>query len=137
MQIEVYYEVLCPDSRYFIRKQLYPAWDKVAEIMDIHFKVYPHFSDAIGSFTLNLRIKKSHSFLIPFLSQQPYGKASHQRKPHEITFQCQHGPTECKGNMVHACGIKYVKRQEQLVEFIYCMMDNNYDAFDVGQKVRN
>lgn len=39
VQIEVYYEVLCPDSRYFIRKQLYPAWDKVAEIMDIHFKV--------------------------------------------------------------------------------------------------
>jgi interferon gamma-inducible protein 30 len=40
LQVEVYYEVLCPDSRYFILHQLYPAWEKVPDIMDIHFVPY-------------------------------------------------------------------------------------------------
>ena len=40
MNVEVYYEVLCPDSRYFVLKEFYPAWKKVGEIIDVHFKPY-------------------------------------------------------------------------------------------------
>ena len=40
MVVDVYYEVLCPDSRYFILKQLYPAWQKVQDIMDVRFKPF-------------------------------------------------------------------------------------------------
>ncbi len=40
MRVEVYYEVLCPDSRYFVLKQLYPAWQKLDDIMDVQFKPY-------------------------------------------------------------------------------------------------
>lgn len=38
--MEVYYETLCPDTRLFIRSQLYPAWDELEHIMDIHWKPY-------------------------------------------------------------------------------------------------
>ena len=40
VQVEVYYETLCPDTRLFIRSQLYPAWDELEHIMDIHWKPY-------------------------------------------------------------------------------------------------
>ena len=33
LQVEVYYEVLCPDSRYFILHQLIPAWERVGDII--------------------------------------------------------------------------------------------------------
>ena len=40
VQVEVYYETLCPDTRYFIRQQLYPVWQDLKHIMDIHWKPY-------------------------------------------------------------------------------------------------
>lgn len=40
VQVEVYYETLCPDSRYFVLHQFYPAWEKVSDIMDVHWKPY-------------------------------------------------------------------------------------------------
>lgn len=38
--MEVYYEVLCPDSRHFLLKQLQPTWNKIGPIMDVHLKPY-------------------------------------------------------------------------------------------------
>jgi interferon gamma-inducible protein 30 len=38
--VEVYYEVLCPDSRYFLLHQLYPTWQKIGDIIDINFKPF-------------------------------------------------------------------------------------------------
>jgi len=35
VKIDVYYETLCPDSIQFIRRQLYPTFNKIGEIMDI------------------------------------------------------------------------------------------------------
>lgn len=102
VSVEVYYEVLCPDSRYFVLHQLYPAWEKVSEIMDVHFK--------------------------------PYGKASYRKSPRDYTFECQHGPTECLGNMVHACGVKHVPDSKLQMKFIHCMIYDNYDPLAAGQK---
>ena len=36
----VFYEVLCPDSRHFILRQLHPTWEKVSEIMDINYRPF-------------------------------------------------------------------------------------------------
>jgi len=36
--VDVYYEVLCPDSRHFILKQLYPAWQKLDANLVVNFK---------------------------------------------------------------------------------------------------
>lgn len=102
IRVEVYYEVLCPDSRYFILHQLYPTWQKIGDIMEVHFK--------------------------------PFGKASYQQSPRGYTFKCQHGPAECQGNMVHACAIKYVAKPALLMEYVKCMMNDNYEPKTAGAK---
>lgn len=38
--VDVYYECLCPDSRYFVAHQLYPAWQVASEIMKVNFWPY-------------------------------------------------------------------------------------------------
>lgn len=38
--VEVYYESMCPDSKYFIRHQLVPVVEKIPEIVD--FKLIPY-----------------------------------------------------------------------------------------------
>ena len=40
VQIEVYYEVWCPDSRRFILDQLLPTWRKLKNEIDVHWKPY-------------------------------------------------------------------------------------------------
>ncbi|TRY74514.1 hypothetical protein TCAL_00755 [Tigriopus californicus] len=99
--VEVYYEVLCPDSRYFILKQLYPTWQRVGSIMDIQYK--------------------------------PYGKASHRASDGGYMFQCQHGPNECQGNMIHTCAMHYIPESTKLTEYIHCMMGDNYDPMQAGR----
>ena len=46
------------------------------------------------------------------------------------SFSCQHGPEECKGNMVHTCSLKYVKEP---LPYIKCMMEDNYEAYERGR----
>ena len=50
-------------------------------------------------------------------------------------FQCQHGPTECMGNKVHACSIKHIKDDRILTDYIYCMIEDNYDPKEAGKSV--
>ena len=38
--IGVYYESLCPDSRNFITKQLYPTYQKLGQNLDVEFKPF-------------------------------------------------------------------------------------------------
>jgi hypothetical protein len=38
--VTVYYESMCPDSKYFIRHQLVPTVEKISEILD--FKLIPY-----------------------------------------------------------------------------------------------
>ena len=40
VKVEVYYETLCPEVRYFIRSQLYPVWEELNAIMELHWKPY-------------------------------------------------------------------------------------------------
>ena len=40
VNVTVFYEVLCPDSKSFILHELYPTWEKVPEIMDIHYRPF-------------------------------------------------------------------------------------------------
>ena len=47
-------------------------------------------------------------------------------------FSCQHGPTECLGNIVHNCVIKYIKEP---MPYIKCMMEDNYEPLEIGKKV--
>ena len=40
MNVTVFYEVLCPDSRHFILRQLFPTWQKVSELMEIDYRPF-------------------------------------------------------------------------------------------------
>ena len=40
VNVTVFYEVLCPDSRHFILRQLYPTWNKVSELMEIDYRPF-------------------------------------------------------------------------------------------------
>jgi len=40
VNVTVFYEVLCPDSRSFVLRQLFPTWEKVSDIMDIHYRPF-------------------------------------------------------------------------------------------------
>lgn len=40
IQVAVFYEALCPDSRNFFLKQLQPAYDKIPHLMDIVLEPY-------------------------------------------------------------------------------------------------
>ena len=52
----------------------------------------------------------------------PYGKASYTQSNGSISFRCQHGPRECRGNMIQACAIKILQgNQSQTVPFVKCM----------------
>ena len=49
-------------------------------------------------------------------------------------FQCQHGPTECQGNMVHACATSIVRSPSLLMKYIKCMIGDNYYPLEAGKR---
>ncbi len=72
VQVNLYYESECPYSREFVLDQLVPT---------------------------DAKLKKTG---IMSLSMFPYGNAHYvvDNKTKDITFTCQHGVEECKGNMI-------------------------------------
>ncbi|XP_039286794.1 GILT-like protein 1 isoform X2 [Nilaparvata lugens] len=52
----------------------------------------------------------------------PYGNAEHKVSNGTYTFTCQHGPDECRYNKIHSCALKYITDQNQVVDFISCLM---------------
>lgn len=76
--------------------------------------------------------------LIPnniILNLIPYGKANTKETNQELTFSCQHGPTECLANKIHACAIKYTAHTPFIqLKYIACMINDNYDPDNAGRK---
>ncbi|KAH8238774.1 hypothetical protein KR026_007328, partial [Drosophila bipectinata] len=91
--ITVFYEALCPDSKYFLSKQMLPAFKTAPSIMDVKLV--------------------------------PYGKATTRQSDGNISFDCQHGPTECQANMYHACAVDIIKDPLIRLEVISCMIRDN------------
>jgi len=50
------------------------------------------------------------------------------------SFECQHGPEECRGNKVQACGLKYIANVDQQVAYVNCVMGDNFPP-DAGERV--
>ena len=40
LRVDVYYEVLCPDTRFFVLQHLLPTHEKVGSLLDIHLWPY-------------------------------------------------------------------------------------------------
>ncbi|EDS30078.1 conserved hypothetical protein [Culex quinquefasciatus] len=56
----------------------------------------------------------------------PFGKAKSINGGE--SFQCQHGPKECQGNMLQACVLHYLpEQQDRQVSYVTCQMNFNAD----------
>ncbi|KFB53718.1 AGAP009747-PA-like protein [Anopheles sinensis] len=101
VQVFVFYETLCPDSKNFVLRQLVPAFERAQELMKIEFI--------------------------------PYGKATTRTKADgSLLFDCQHGPIECEGNIIHACVVEAVHDPHKQLAMVACMIRDNLiprDAF--------
>ncbi|KAF4521313.1 hypothetical protein B566_EDAN002317 [Ephemera danica] len=72
------------------------------------------------------------------ISLIPYGKASTQQEASgKYLFNCQHGPTECHGNKVHACAVESVAPSDLLLRYTTCMISDNSDPDEAGRKCAN
>nr|CAB3255258.1 gamma-interferon-inducible lysosomal thiol reductase [Phallusia mammillata] len=78
VQVDVYFESLCPDSIRFITTMLYPTWEKLESTGIMNVKIVP------------------------------FGKAFYVKQDDgSYKFSCQHGKKECYGNSIENCLIKY------------------------------
>ncbi|CAB3239912.1 unnamed protein product [Arctia plantaginis] len=65
----------------------------------------------------------------------PYGLAETNDGIGDNTISCHHGPSECHGNMVHACVLNHVKNKTLAVLYNCCLMSttNDYTNTDITQ----
>lgn len=67
------------------------------------------------------------------ISYVPFGKAKTiVNKDGSLDFECQHGPIECEGNIVHACTVENIQDPTLRLNLISCMITDNMlpkDAF--------
>ncbi|XP_031826469.1 gamma-interferon-inducible lysosomal thiol reductase-like protein [Nomia melanderi] len=61
----------------------------------------------------------------------PYGKATTMKIESGYEFICQHGPTECDANIIHACSIDILKNSSVQLEYVSCMIKNNIDPVNI------
>lgn len=106
-QISLYYESICPDSRIFFLKHLYPTYKKLNRYMDVE--------------------------LVPFGK----ANVSYPRHDNKPEFFCHHGPRECYGNRVQACVIEMLKNTDLSIEYVHCMFkqDNWKDTASTAKYV--
>lgn len=94
VQVDLYYEALCPFCRDFITSQLYPTWTTLSKT---------------GIFNTNL---------------VPYGNAHETSDPTTgaYKYECQHGPDECTLNAVENCVMHYANNKvESYLPVINCI----------------
>lgn len=56
-------------------------------------------------------------------------------KDGSLSFECQHGQTECEANMYHACVIETSDEPTVLLDTIVCMIRNNMHPQEAMQRV--
>ena len=97
VNVTLYYESLCPFCRQFISEQLYPTW------------------------------KTFQSTGIMFVDIIPYGNAEEvEISTGYYNYTCQHGPSECTGNLIENCILKYQKYvTDAYLPIVYCMESAN------------
>merc|ERR1712165_497823 len=54
----------------------------------------------------------------------PYGNAHQFPNGDSWRFTCQHGPSECKGNIQQSCLLKYVPHQDEFIYAIHCIEES-------------
>ncbi|CAN9503239.1 unnamed protein product [Ophioblennius macclurei] len=97
VQVDLYYESLCPACRMFLTQVLYPTWLMLNDIMSV--------------------------------SLVPFGNAKETSVEQKHTFECQHGPQECLGNMIETCLLNMTAAAFQIINCI----ESSYDVVGSGK----
>ncbi|XP_078052205.1 uncharacterized protein LOC144478310 [Augochlora pura] len=99
IDVDVYYETLCPDSKRWMQRQLRELDGEIKNYIRLNFVPYG---------------KASQYF---------------DEQKNQWFFSCQHGPKECEGNKAHGCVIHAIKNGEPANEvqslsesFVVCSM---------------
>ncbi|CAG2178909.1 unnamed protein product, partial [Oppiella nova] len=99
VQLNVYYESLCPDCKQFLTTQLIPNYKKLQSIMSVE--------------------------LVPF-GWAKVARVNHTDGTFDVNFTCQHGVQECIGNLIHNCVLNSESIDRSL-ELFGCMYSSkNY-----------
>ena len=53
-----------------------------------------------------------------------------------LSFDCQHGPTECEANMIHACSIEAIHDTRTRLDMVSCMIRDNINPKESFNRVR-
>ncbi|XP_075229268.1 gamma-interferon-inducible lysosomal thiol reductase-like protein [Lycorma delicatula] len=111
VRMTVFYETLCPYSMKFFTEQ-------ISKLFHNDTKLYKYVR-------------------FDFV---PYGNAKQEYSKKGWKFTCQHGPTECKYNMLHACVVKTVSLAngvnediERFVPFLICLMSTKQEHTVITQ----
>uniref|UniRef100_H2YDR8 Saposin A-type domain-containing protein n=1 Tax=Ciona savignyi TaxID=51511 RepID=H2YDR8_CIOSA len=92
VEVGVFFESLCPDSIKFITTQLFPTWLKLKATGIMNITIFP------------------------------YGKAKMQQDGSTWNFTCQHGPRECRGNLIENCLMNATHNiTERYLPVVQCM----------------
>ena len=103
VKVSLYFESLCPGCHEFIVNTLAPTYLK------------PGVSDILE------------------VELVPYGNADYKKEGEKITFTCQHGQAECKGNKLFACAFTLYPDNDSQVKFLQCA-ENSDEPQNSGEQ---
>lgn len=95
VNVEVFYESYCPDSKRFVLEQLHPAYNELSIIMNLQ--------------------------LIPYGRASRRWDPSKK----QYNFSCEHGEKECLGNLFQGCAFHHYPNPGVHLPFLACMFNSS------------
>ncbi|XP_063821053.1 gamma-interferon-inducible lysosomal thiol reductase-like [Ostrinia nubilalis] len=101
---------------------LLPEYDKVQVVL-----LYETLCPACRQFdTSDFKLLIQELDLYVDIHTYPYGNAHEKVINNETVTVCQHGPTECYGNMLHGCALNLLSNTTKAQLFNSCTMESQY-----------
>jgi len=117
VRIDVYYESMCPDCQKLITAGLAQVMGAPDFRDRVQLVLYPYGN---GQSLHKNKVSEGYRFFHPELNEAGM----------DYIFVCQHGPDECKGNMIQACIIQEYPKVDQHFPIIQCMESRTHDSFE-------